>query len=202
MSASINDTGLSVTSYGKTAFYSGTKGFGNILIEPQFGLYDNKKPYAHTALNFISKLGCSWEEHDNFQKLNTPLEHPIYGTIDVNFDTKTVIDNNGYGDINCYYPQWIEESARVALKARRDEYEFTALSKKAMLEHLKNKRFEFYDINQNRENRLKISYPDDLKEFLEFIEINSNYSAVQRILMIWIKLPEGWNFISSEEESH
>jgi len=192
MSASITDTSFNVTSYGKTSFYSGVKGFGNIMINPEFGLYDNKKPYAHTCLNFLPKIKCGWEEGENFERLDTRLDNPTYGSIDVDFDTKTITDNNGYGDINCFYSQWIQGSLKVVLIPR--SHDCGVLSKRAMLEHLKHKRFEFYEMNQTRDERLQIEYPDNPEEFLKFLNAHESYNSTPRIPTVWVKLPEGWLF--------
>ena len=192
MSASTNDITLSITSNSETSYYAGVKGIGNILLEPQLGLYDNNKPKADNALDFLKNT--SWK--NAYKKTSTPIKSPFYGFIDINFDTKTVLIDNDFGLPNLMFFQWLVHSTKYAATKNKKNFDVAILSKTAIEEHFKNQRFEFHGVGMVGQYPIKLKYPNTLEEFAELLKKEDErcYSDDKKITQVTVKLPEDWIF--------
>lgn len=112
MGASNNDIALTIVSNGETAHYSSVKGVGNIIWDIRFGIFNHPIRDAFTALDFTQ--GTDWEQC--IQRLQVPLANPIYGTTNINFDLKTITDNNGFSDSRVIFFEWLLNSIIDARK--------------------------------------------------------------------------------------
>jgi hypothetical protein len=192
MSASIHDIALSITSNGEKSYYCGVKGIGSILLEPKLGLYDNHKHKSDTALDFLKHT--SWR--DAYKKLSTPLADPIYGLIDINFDTKTVNFATDYGIPNFMFFQWLLHSTKYAVTKNKKEYDVAFLSPLAIKEHFKHQRFEFHGMGKIGHYPIHLQYPDTLEEFATLLQTEEarRFNDENKITQIIVKLPEDWLF--------
>jgi hypothetical protein len=202
MGASINDIFITIISNGETAYYSSYKGIGNIMWEVDFGLYSDKKPNAFNIFDCAKKT--SWK--DSIKSLDKPLENPSYGILTVNFDTRTIIDDNGYGSWDCMFLQWfINAIFKYAKREIRGYGDKPILSKKTVSEQLKNGNFYIgnrfqkptdlvlpKNINDTYDLLIDLGYTDIYSKPRVFME--KDYSYAQ------IKPPHGWTIIIPEDK--
>jgi len=202
MGASVGDIAITIISNGETAYYSSYKGIGNILWNCEFGLYSDKKPNAFKIFDFAKKT--SWE--DGIEALDEPLTEPVYGTLTVNFDTKTIIDSNGYGPWDGMFLQWfvsaIFKHANREVKGYGDK---PMLTKKTVAEHLKNGNFYIGDFLRKDSKLILPNNIDDTYDLLIDLGYESVYSTPVTVIerrYSWgqIKAPQGWTIIQDEDE--
>lgn len=96
MGASNRDIALTVIAKGEHAYYSSVKGIGSIIWDTRTGIFSEEIPKAGEVFAFVK--GTEWE--DCLECLDKPLLDPVYGSITIDFDNKTVTDANGYGPSN------------------------------------------------------------------------------------------------------
>ncbi|MHD0644822.1 hypothetical protein ACYPKM_04295 [Pseudomonas aeruginosa] len=91
MGASYSDVSLIVKYQGESMFFEGLKGSGNIMLDTRIGLYT-----PDGVPDFSWRRRTTWGEM--LHKRRSRLKDPIYGEIVIDFDTKTIKDDQGYGD--------------------------------------------------------------------------------------------------------
>lgn len=185
MASSNDDIALTITSNGKSAFYSSVKGCGNLLAEVGLGIYSDAKPDPFKAFSFTKK--GDW--NDTISKRKTPLQNPIYGFIDIDFDLKEVRYNNGYGVPNIFFFEWVYDSVRDAVN-KKEGY----ISKKSIIEHIKNNRIHFFYYAQT--TPIDFFGPADLNGYFYALELLLNSSDISPSKAI-IDLPPTWKLINT-----
>jgi hypothetical protein len=202
MGASIDDISITIISNGETAYYSSYKGIGNILWEVDFGLYSNKKPNAFKIFDFAKNT--SWK--DGIRVLDKPLEDPSYGILTVNFDTKTIIDDNGYGPWDGMFLQWfvnaIFKYANREVKGYGDK---AILTKKTVIEHLKNGNLYIGGFSRKDSDLMLPNNIDDTYDLLINLGYESVYSTPIAVIdkgYRWgqIKPPKDWTIVTPEDD--
>jgi hypothetical protein len=202
MGASVEDIGITIISNGETAYYSSYKGIGNILWEVDFGLYSDVKPNAFKIFDFAQKT--LWENGIN--SLDKPLEDPSYGILTVNFDTKTIIDDNGYGAWDGMFLEWFVNCIfKYANREVKGYSNKPILTKKTVIEHLKNGNFY---IGNRFQKPSDLILPDNINDTYDLLiglgykDIYSKPIALIEKDYSWgqIKAPKGWTVITPDED--
>lgn len=148
MSASNQDIALTIISDGKSAYFSSVKGIGNIIWDARLGIFNNQDPIARKALKFIK--GGAWEEC--VDQLKSPLANPVYGTIEINFDTKKIQDDNGYSESTCMLFEWLLRSVHDVINRKEG-----LIPKESLLDHFRSGRIQLYAGNNAYGEPLKFS---------------------------------------------
>ena len=169
-----NQLNITITSNGTTGHYSAHKIASNILLEDNFGLYKNSTPDATNIFKFINKT--DWYGYVN--PIEKPLMNSLHGSLDVNFDTKTITSKR---EVNPFLlsPTWLISSVDKALKSE-DGY----ITSDSIFDHIQNSRI--YTLNSNNE---KQTYSKDPVEFLNEVKIISQD--------FFINTPDGWTFMNN-----
>lgn len=112
MGASSRDINLIVIAHGRAAYYSSVKGCGQLIWDLRFGLFSAETPDPDHVLDFTQD---SEEWGHCIDVLEAPLEAPVYGSTTIDFDRKTLVEDNGYIESNRMNAQWLLASIRQAI---------------------------------------------------------------------------------------
>jgi hypothetical protein len=204
MGASIDDVAITIVSNGETAYYSSYKGVGNVLWEIECGLYSEDKPNAFTL--FDSVKGKTWE--NAIDKLEKPLENPTYGILTVDFDNKTIVDENGYNSWDAMPLDWLVNCVfRFANRELQGWNMDTMLTKETFIKHLEDGNFYI----GNRFNKdVDVSFPKNINDAYDFFaslgydDYHNRPKSVIEKDYVWgkVKPPKGWEVINSKKLSN
>lgn len=185
MGVSNHDIALAIVANGQTAHYASLKGIGHIIWDLRTGIFAGKVPNADTLLHWVDET--AWGEYTD--RLQEPLKDPVYGRVTIDFDQKTVIDQNGWGDSTQMFFDWLIDSADAAVNGFDDE---PLIPAESLLDHFQCGRIAVELDNRTLTEISAGTLKDGLKKLKALAYVDE--SADRLRLAVWghLKLPTGW----------
>lgn len=191
MGASIQDINLAVIAGGRTAHYCGVKGCGNVIWDLRFGLFSAQPPDPARALDWIGQ--SIWE--GAILHIEAPLGETIYGSTKIDFDTKAITENNGYGTADKMYFDWLGESAYQAIHGA--PIQEMMIPGESLLDHLVHGRIACTKSFGPERSKKMPFQASTLAEARALWETLSS-STPNPPTMAFLNLPKGWTLVRSE----
>lgn len=162
---------INITSNNSSSSYGAYKIAANILLEDSFGIYTGEIPQSDKAFDFVKK--SDW--YGYVKSIDSPLDYTEFGTLHINFDTKTITSQN---DINPFAlpVTWLASSVEKALKSE-DGY----ITPDSIFNHIRAGRIYSLDADNN-----KNFYNKDPIQFLNEIKNSQNN--------FYFEIPSDWKF--------
>ena len=192
MGTSNRDIALTVIANGESAHFASVKGVGNIIWDTRLGIFSEEVPRACEALAFIA--GTDWEHC--VEVLDGPLQNAVYGSITINFDSRTVIDANGYGPSDRMFFEWLVQSVHDAANGSDG-----LIPKSSLLAHFASGRIQLLAGLEPYGEVLRFENLGVATNALAGLkdaawEVDRKFISFARILM-----PEGWTLDSCKQDN-